>query len=89
MGYKRAEEILPQDIIEIIQKYVEGESIYIPKRSRQEWGKSTKIRQELTERNSQIQRDFQNGCSISKLSEKYFLTEKSIRRILKNGAVLN
>ena len=27
MGYRRAEEILPAEIIEIIQRYVDGENI--------------------------------------------------------------
>ena len=32
MGYMRAEEILPVEIIELIQRYVDGESIYIPRK---------------------------------------------------------
>lgn len=32
MGYKRAEEILPMEIIELIQQYVDGENIYIPRK---------------------------------------------------------
>lgn len=40
MGYKRAEEILPVEVIELIQQYVDGASIYIPRKqeNRQEWG---------------------------------------------------
>lgn len=30
MSYFRAEEILPQELIETIQQYVSGKSIYIP-----------------------------------------------------------
>ena len=49
MGYKRAEEILPKEIIELIQKYVDGESIYIPRKkdNRQEWGEATHIKQKM------------------------------------------
>ena len=32
MSYRRAEEILPMEIIELIQQYVDGENIYIPKK---------------------------------------------------------
>ena len=32
MGYIRAEEILPAEIIELIQKYVDGANIYIPRK---------------------------------------------------------
>ena len=85
MGYKKAEEILPTEVIELIQQYVDGENIYIPRRSdkRQEWGKATGIKQELLERNKSIFEDYNNGYSVSKLSEKYFLSDKSIQRILR------
>jgi len=85
MGYKRAEDILPKDIIELIQQYVDGESIYIPRKtdSRQEWGKNTQIKQELIHRNMEIFEDYAEGISISELAEKYFLSEKSIQRILR------
>lgn len=33
MGYKRAEEVLPKEIIALIQQFVDGESIYIPRRA--------------------------------------------------------
>ena len=85
MGYKRAEDILPEDIIELIQKYVDGESIYIPRKmnSRQEWGKNTQIKQELIHRNKEIFQEYTEGFSVSKLAKKYFLSEKSIQRILR------
>ena len=40
MGYKRAEEILPIEVIELIQQYVDGKNIYIPRKPthRQAWG---------------------------------------------------
>jgi Mor family transcriptional regulator len=85
MGYRKAEEILPMDIIKLIQKYVDGENIYIPRKEdqRKEWGNKTLIRQELEKRNIQIFTDFQNGNRVQALSTKYFLSEKSIQRILK------
>ena len=85
MGYKKAEEILPTEVIELIQQYVDGENIYIPRRSdrRQEWGKATGIKQELKERNKSIFEDYNNGYNVSELSEKYFLSDKSIQRILR------
>jgi len=33
MSYKKAEEVLPVEIIEMIQQYIEGENIYIPQKS--------------------------------------------------------
>jgi len=46
MGYMKAEEILPMEIIELIQQYVDGQNIYIPKKAdnRLEWGSGTKTK---------------------------------------------
>lgn len=85
MGYRKAEEILPMEIIELIQKYVDGENIYIPRKEnqRKEWGNRTFIRQELEDRNLQIFINFQNGYNVQDLAIKYFLSGKSIQRILR------
>lgn len=85
MGYKKAEKVLPKEIIEMIQQYVDGENIYIPKRKdkRQEWGMKTQIRQELKERNSFIFEDYLQGIKVSQLAKKYYLSEKSIQRIIR------
>ncbi len=86
MGYIRAEEILPIEIIEMIQQYVDGESIYIPRKpsNRQAWGSGTQIRQELWQRDRQIYEDYQAGSRTEELARRYFLSEKSIQRILRN-----
>ena len=85
MSYRKAEEILPMEIIELIQKYVDGESIYIPRKEnqRKEWGEKTSIRHELQERNIKIFTDFKKGYKVEELSIKYFLSKKSIQRILR------
>lgn len=87
MGYIKAEEILPAEVIELIQQYVDGKNIYIPRKQnhRQEWGKGTKIRQELFVRNDQIYRDYLKGFKVPELAEKYFLSEKSIQRIIREN----
>lgn len=85
MGYIRAEEILPVEVIELIQQYVDGENIYIPRKpsNRQGWGAGTQIKQELLKRDRQIYRDALSGSSTSELACKYYLSEKSIQRILR------
>ena len=85
MSYMRAEEILQKDLIELIQKYVDGENIYIPRKdnSRRDWGEGTSIRQELEERNQRIHVDFMKGLSVQNLADKYYLSIKSIQRILR------
>lgn len=87
MSYKKPIELLPKELIEKIQEYVDGKVIYIPKKTvnKKQWGENTDTKQFLASRNQQIYLDFQNGMSIKQLSEKYFLTEKSIQRIIKQN----
>jgi len=84
MEYKRASEIFPVELLEIIQAYAEGCVVYIPKRSgeRQDWGKSTGIKQELKDRNHKIKKDHQSGLSVHHLTDKYHLTESMIKKII-------
>lgn len=85
MGYRKAEEILPVEIIELIQQYVDGQNIYIPRKSenRLEWGSGTEIKQELFMRNQQIYSEYLAGAQVRELAEKYYLSVKSIQGILR------
>lgn len=85
MGYRKAEEVLPMEIIKLIQQYVDGENIYIPRKesNRQNWGSRTQIKQELNERNNRIYEDYNRGMRIAELAKKYYLSEKSIQRIIR------
>lgn len=84
MSYASARDIFPEEILEIIQKYVDGECIYIPKKeeNRAAWGEKTKTKKDLAKRNFKIYNDYLNGMSTASLSEKYFLSTKSIQRII-------
>lgn len=84
MSYQKANKILPEELVEIIQQYIDGEYIYIPRKEakRKKWGTDTTIRRELAERNRQIYQDYLTGSTVSELTEKYYLSLKSIQRIL-------
>lgn len=84
MSYKKAIHILPLELVESIQNHVDGEYIYIPrkKENKKTWGTNTSIRSELELRNSNIYKDFLSGMSVLLLSEKYYLSTKSIQRII-------
>ena len=86
MRYIKAEKILPEELIRKIQEYADGVYIYIPRKpgTRRRWGQETAYKAELKARNDRIHQDQQSGDSISVLSRKYHLSEKSIRRILQN-----
>lgn len=85
MGYIKAEKILPKEIIEIIQTYIDGESIYIPRKEneRTPWGNNTTIKEELENRNIAIYKDYKTGKSVAELAEMFYLSQKSIQRILR------
>ncbi len=84
MSYKKAVSILPVELIELIQSYVDGEYIYIPRKeeNKKTWGSNTAIKDELLSRNKSIFRDFADGVSMEELADKYFLSLKSIQRII-------
>lgn len=85
MGYLRAEEILPAAVIEMIQQYVDGANIYIPRRqeNKLQWGAKTAYRCELSVRNEAIYRDHLQGMRMDALAQRYYLSEKSIQRIIR------
>jgi len=86
MGYRNAEEVLPVELVEQIQEYVEGQSLYIPKKGegKEAWGTKTGTKEILGKRNAEIYTEYLAGVKVADLAEKYYLTEKSIQRIIRN-----
>lgn len=86
LKYKSAQNVLPQDVIEVIQKYIDGSYLYIPKKagSKKAWGEQSGIRKSLKKRNMEIYRRYKQGVSIKELTCEFYLTEYSIRRIIRN-----
>ena len=84
MSYAKARDIFPDEILEMIQKYVEGEYVYIPKKDENKiaWGELTQSKKELLNRNVRIYEDYITGMSTQSLSEKYYLSPKTIQRII-------
>ena len=81
MGYLNANVILPKELINEIQKYVQGVNLYIPKIPEQKKTDSS-YKSEVYERNKEIYELFQLGNKVSDLAKMYYLSEKSIYRIL-------
>lgn len=84
MRYKKAQDLFPEEIMTLIQQYVDGEYIYIPRRpeKKRAWGEKSQAKVELKERNKKIFEDYQTGISKYQLAERYFLSKKSIERII-------
>ena len=83
MSYIRAEDILPKELIDTIQQYVSGRSVYIPCKEKKLWGSQTKTKQYYKIRNQEICKKYKNGISVKILATTYSLSEKSIQRILR------
>ena len=84
MEYKNASDLLPHALLSDLQKYCEGCIVYIPKKGEKlDWGAGSGAKRRYEERNRQISKDRSAGLSIKELSEKYFLTEDGIRKILR------
>lgn len=86
MSYQKADTILPLELVLLIQTYIDGEYIYIPRKeeNRKHWGEGTPAKNELNFRNLNIYREYQLGSNVSSLAEKYCLSNKSIQRIVLN-----
>ena len=85
MKYVKAQDVLPEEIIEILQKYVDGKYLYIPRKNENQkaWGENSGIRKSLNARNTEIFKKYKDGTSINTLAKEYFLSEKSIADICK------
>lgn len=84
MKYVKANKVLPQEIIELLQEYVDGEYLYVPRKSENQkaWGEKNGTRNSLKTRNNEIFNKYCTGVSVARLAEEYFLSEQSVRRII-------
>ena len=84
MKYVKAQDVLPEELIELIQKYIDGNYLYIPRKddNHKSWGENSGIKNILKIRNKEIYIKYNNGMSVDALSNEYYLSEKSIRRII-------
>lgn len=85
MKYEKAQNILPKDVIELIQQYIEGGYLYIPVKheNKKAWGENSGAKDNLKGRNKEIFDLYSQGISIKELAKQYYLTEYSIRRIIR------
>ena len=84
MKYINANEILPDMLVEELQKYVQAGYIYIPAKNEQHksWGELSGYRKELKKRNEKIVAEYKQGISIEKLADHYYLSVYAIRKII-------
>ena len=82
MKYKNAYKVLPEELLSLVQEYVQGEYIYVPVRDKHLEESHTDYKVELEKRDTHIYTKYLEGMSNKRLSQMYNLSESSIRRII-------
>lgn len=84
MQYKNGKEVLPPSLLKELQKYIQGELIYIPKKKNQRagWGEMNGTRRLIAQRNEEIYQLYLEGQSFEELERVYNLSMDSIRKII-------
>lgn len=83
MKYINAAEVLPEHLLIEIQNYIKGKIIYIPSGNEHiSWGEKSGSKHYFQNRNNEIKQQYQAGCSIEQLSQKYGLAYETVRKII-------
>jgi Mor family transcriptional regulator len=84
VSYKSATSQLPAELLIEIQKYVQGERIYIPKCDdvKRTWGERNGTREAINFRNKEILAQYKMGIDFEHLSELFCLSTETIRKII-------
>lgn len=84
MSYRNANEILPEGLVQEIQRYVQGEQLYIPRPEGQKmgWGMKNGSRTMIGQRNRKIRELRARGAGVDDLADRFGLSPDSIRKIL-------
>ena len=87
MGYKKVTCILPDELLIAVQQYVDGEYIYIPRKTenKKKWGELKNSRDQLIHRNRMIFKEYQSGVPVKELAERYHLSPKTVYKILSSA----
>lgn len=82
--YVKVQTVLPDSLIKEIQKYINGEYIYIPSRgdTRKKWGEASGTRDYIRNRNEDIKSKHKNGQTVLNLAEEFFLSVDTIKKIV-------
>ena len=84
MKYRNASEILPDSLLKELQKYAQGEILYIPSdKDRKKWGADSGARRFYEQRNEEIRNKyFHLKIPLDRLCEEYCLSDETVRKIL-------
>lgn len=84
MNYCNANDILPNELVNELRKYISNGFLYIPLTTpRKSWGSLSGQKKELATRNRFIVDAYHNGKTIDELATELFLSKSTIYRILR------
>ena len=84
MKYVNADSVFPKELLQEIQKYINGGMVYVPKPEELhvKWGEKSGSRKYLESRNIEICLRFAAGAAVDQLSGEYCLSKDSIKKIV-------
>ena len=86
MKYQNAKDYLTRELYEQLQKQAGGRLLYVPTAGeKKSWGEVSGERVKLRKRNAMICREYAEGMSVAQLSNEWYLSIASIRKILSAG----
>ena len=79
MRYQNAAELLPAELLEALQGYLDGGYLYIPRRAehRRAWGERTRRKEETLARNRAIFRDYTAGLGVTSCPPAIFSPQRA------------
>jgi len=80
MKYENARDVLPEDLLKEVQRFVSGRILYIPSGGGIE--ETTSYKKDLLKRNQMIKNLYRHGTSIGELADQYYLSLDSIKKIV-------
>jgi Mor family transcriptional regulator len=85
MKYMKAQNVLPEELVKMIQEYISGDYLYIPRKEGEHkaWGEKSGTKNLLKSRNNEIYQRYLKGFKPEELAEEYYLSDQSIRRIIR------
>lgn len=83
MKYENAGDILPEHLLQELKIYAAGKLLYVPyDKEKKTWGEVSGYRQFLSKRNQMIFNLFLHGRTIDDLSDEYYLSPETIKKIV-------
>jgi len=84
MKYMNAADVLPQELLEEVSRYVGGKLLYVPTINKKcAWGEKNGSKQYYEERNQKIKDMYRHGKKVEELSKLFCLSIETVRKIVK------